>query len=173
MSGRTWQETLQGELARRPNNLPRVAIVGIGHELRGDDAAGIEVARGLVLPTDLPVDWGSVGSTVLVLEGGAAPENTTGALRRFKPDFVLLVDAAGMGEPAGSVRWLDPLDAAGFSASTHMLPLHMLAEYLNSELGCEVALLGIQPETLDVGAGLSQTVRQAVDGVIRDLRRII
>jgi len=26
---------------------PRLAIVGIGHELRGDDAAGLEVARAM------------------------------------------------------------------------------------------------------------------------------
>ena len=40
----------------------------------------------------------------LCLSAGAAPENCTGLLRRFRPDLVLLVDAAEMGEAAGAVR---------------------------------------------------------------------
>ena len=78
----------------------RTAMLGIGHELRGDDAAGLEVARRLqALVVGQPDS--------LILETGPVPENFTGPLRRFAPDLVLLVDAALMGEPAGAVRWLD------------------------------------------------------------------
>ena len=41
----------------------------------------------------------------------------------------------------------------------------MLAQFLVSELGCEVALLGIQPASNQVDAPLSPVVEDAVDAV--------
>lgn len=157
MSRPRWQVSLIQALHQRSDAL-RVAIVGVGHELNGDDAAGLAVVRALksALP---PVD------RVLIVDAGPAPENTTGLLRRFAPDLVLLIDAAQMDEPPGSIRWLDWQETTGVSASTHTLPLHMLARYLVEEFCCEVALLGIQPAANLVDAPLSPVVQDAVDAV--------
>ena len=157
MSRPLWQVNLTQALRQR-SETPRVAIVGVGHELNGDDAAGLMVVRALqsALP---PLDH------VLLVDAGPAPENTTGLLRRFAPDLVVLVDAAQMDEPPGTVRWLCWQETTGISASTHTLPLHMLAQFLVSELGCEVALLGIQPASNQVDAPLSPVVEDAVDAV--------
>jgi hydrogenase 3 maturation protease len=108
-------------------------------------------------------------AAVLVIEGGAAPENCTGPIRRFAPDLVILVDAAHMEEAPGTIRWLDWQDLAGLSASTHTLPPSILAHYLTVELGCRVALVGIQPQQTDVGAPLSEAVQAAVDKVVTEL----
>ena len=140
----------------------RVAVLGIGNELHGDDAAGILAARALLAA--LPVS-----EHVLVIEAGPAPENTTGALRRFRPDVVLLIDAAQMGESAGTVRWLAWQDTSGISASTHTLPLHMLAWYLHEELGCEIALIGIQPAGNTMFAPISEVVEEVVNEVVGEL----
>jgi len=156
-----WQVSLSQTLHRR-SSPPRVAVVGIGHELSGDDAAGLAVVRalkGALAPAE----------RVLLVDAGPAPENTTGLLRRFAPDLVLLVDAAQMDEPPGAVRWLDWQETSGVSASTHTLPLHMLARYLVAELSCEVALLGIQPAGNMIGAPLSPEVEEAVDAVAAGL----
>ena len=90
--------------------------------MRSDDTAGVLIARSLSqhVSTD----------QVLILEGGPAPENRTGELRRFAPDLVLIVDAAEMGEPSGAVLWISEDDVDGMSASTHSLPLSMLVHYL-------------------------------------------
>lgn len=129
----------------------------MGNEHRRDDAAGVLIARRLAsLASD----------NLLVLDAGHAPENATAALRRFAPDSVLLVDAAEMSEPPGTIRWVETADIAGMSASTHSLPLSMLAEYLRLELGCEVLLLGIQPASTDYGEGLSVEVEKAVGEVV-------
>ena len=104
-----------------------------------------------------------------MLDGGLAPENLTGAIRRFAPDLVLLVDAAEMGEPAGAVRWLSWRDTTGVSAATHALPPYMVAQFLSSELGCEVALIGIQPQEAAFGASLSPPAQRAVRAVTRGL----
>jgi hydrogenase maturation protease HycI len=148
-----WRTKLNEALAARR----KVAVLGVGHELRGDDSAGVAVARGLKQ---------YASSRMLVIDAGAAPENYTGPVRRFSPDLVLLVDAAQMDAPPGAVRWLDWQQTTGLSASTHTMPPYMLAKYLVAELGCEVALLGIQPADMALDAGLSDAVQRAIGSVI-------
>ena len=137
-----------------------MAILGIGQELRGDDALGLEVARRLQRKL-------SGRGDVLVLLAGPAPENFTGMLRRFAPQRVILVDAALMGEAPGAAHWLNWREAAGFSASTHSLPLSALASYLESELGCTVQLMGIQPAANDLGASLSTQAKKGASEAVR------
>jgi hydrogenase 3 maturation protease len=163
---------------RRADRPLRIAVVGIGHELRGDDAAGIAVACALQAWT---ADGGpqtaersvcrppSAVCRLLVINAGPAPENHTGPLRRFKPDLVLLVDAAQIGEAPGTVRYLAWQATTGLSASTHTLPPYVFANYLTASLGCEVALLGIQPADTSIGAPFSPAVRQAVEVVAQVL----
>jgi hydrogenase 3 maturation protease len=162
MSQKSWQEILQEKLTRlrRVDRPLRLAVLGIGHELYGDDAAGNWLAwRIRELSPDL--------APVLAIEGGPAPENFTGSLRRFDPDLIVLADAALMDLEPGGIRWLDWLDTDGFSASTHTLPLHLLAGYLTAELHCEVLLLGIQPARTLVGEPLTPQVRKAVEAAAR------
>lgn len=148
----------------------RVAIVGIGNELNGDDAAGVLAARALMRaqPGEAPLRAG-----VLVIDGGPAPESFTGPLRRFAPALVILIDAAEMGAAPGTARVFDWQDAAGLSASTHTMPPSMLAKFLMLELGCRVALVGIQPQRLDFDAPLSEPVREAVEQVAARLRQFL
>ncbi|MBN1964806.1 MAG: hydrogenase 3 maturation endopeptidase HyCI [Anaerolineae bacterium] len=158
MSNTSWQIALRQALEklRTVEEPPRMAVIGIGHALRGDDAVGLEVVgslRGRVTAAD----------NLLVIDGGAAPENCTGTLRRFRPHLALLVDAAQLGEAPGTVQWLMPESITGYGGSTHTLPLNVFAAYLSAEFGCTVALLGIQAGSTSFGAPLSPAVRQAVD----------
>jgi len=165
---KSWQESLQTDLKRlqKPDCAPRLAVLGIGHELYGDDAVGVWLAGrlGELIPTS---------ESLLAVQGGPAPENFTGTLRRYKPDLVLLVDAALMDLAPGQTGWLSWQDTTGFSASTHTLPLHLLAGYLTAELNCEVALLGIQPAQTQVGAPLSPKVQDAAEGVAKAICEIL
>ena len=162
----SWSASLQQTLKRLGNRpVPqraRIAILGIGQELRGDDAIGSLVARQLQARRPATSDG-------LVLDGGAAPESQTGPLRRFRPDVVILVDAAQMDAPAGAIRWLAWADTQGLSASTHTLPLHVLAYFLTLTLGCEVFLVGIQPADTTLAAEVSPAVRAAGEAVISAL----
>lgn len=206
MSNLSWQSSLVQTAERlRPRDRPlRIAVVGVGHELRGDDAAGVVAARSLIAALADPTAKNatpqqeagqadaaatregsapfavrsgtgrdesrqSQRSQVLVIDAGPAPENHTGSLRRFQPDLVILVDAAQMGEPPGAIRWLRWQDTDGLSASTHTLPLHVLAQYLTVDLGCQVALLGIQPAGTCIGAPLSPTAHLAVERIVNVL----
>lgn len=57
----------------------------------------------------------------------------------------------------------------GMSASTHTMPLSMLAEYLTLERSGYVALIGVQPESNDVGETISAEVAAAVNKVVEGL----
>ena len=148
---------------RLPSPRPaRVAIVGVGNELKADDGAGVRLVRELA--ERMPATPG-----VLLIDAGQAPENFTGPLRRFRPDLVIEVDAADQGAEPGTVAWVDWREADGLSASTHTLPPSVLASFLTADLGCEVALIGIQPAALDLKPALSPAVARAVNGLAETL----
>lgn len=137
----------------------RIVLLGVGHELRGDDAVGVLIARELsdkLPPND---DW-------LIVDAGPMPENHTGALRRFDPDVVILIDAALMNQEPGTVDWIDWHAITGMSSSTHTLPLHVFARYVQDEFACEVIVIGIQPTSNVMFATLSEPVQTAAQTVV-------
>ena len=136
--------------------------------MRSDDAAGVLVARAL-----LQRNWGRDADRLLIFEAGPAPENTTGELRKFHPDVVLIIDAADMGEEPGTLQWIPEESIDGMSASTHSLPLSMLSRYLKLELNCAVAVLGIQAASNEVGERLSSDVSRAIDKIVDELDSLI
>ena len=164
MSLKSWTDSLNQTVTRlkASNKRPlRLAVVGIGHELRGDDAAGLVVAQQL-----RPF----AHQHLLVIDAGHAPENHTGLLRRFSPDLVILVDSAQLNQPPGTICWLPWQETTGLSATTHTMPPYMLARYLTAELSCEVALIGLQPVNTALGGGLSTAVQEATGAVVHSLK---
>jgi len=157
-----WTQWLNATIERvrqaktRDGRLLRLSVMGIGQEMFGDDAAGVEVAKRL---QPLSSDH------LQVIEACYVPENFTGAVRRHEPDIVLLVDAAHMGVEPGAVRWLDWRDVTGFSASSHTGPLSSLAQFISVTMDCEVWIIGIEPVDLTMNAPMSSVVKAAVDQV--------
>ncbi|HEX2981285.1 MAG TPA: hydrogenase 3 maturation endopeptidase HyCI, partial [Anaerolineaceae bacterium] len=139
---------------------PRLAVVGLGSELLGDDALGLVCARRLAKKTVHRPDF-------LVVEAGPVPENALGPLRRFEPDLVVIVDAADLALRPGSIRLVEADQLEGFSASTHTFPLSFIMDFFSHELGCPVKLLAIQPAQFEFTALLSIPVRDAVGRVVR------
>jgi len=144
----------------------RLAVLGVGQELRGDDAAGIIAARRLSHLADNR-DW------LLVIEAGPVPENFVGSLRDFHPDLVILLDAARLDLAPGLTAWLDQKQITGISAFTHSLPLSIFTRYLLVEMGCTVTLLGIQPRSTAFDASLSAEVESGVAAVVSTLKALI
>ncbi len=147
---KSWRSSLRTLIAQWQSS-PKIALVGIGSELRGDDAAGLLVVRGL-----------TGNERLLPIEAGPAPENHSYRLRRFQPDLVILIDAAQMDLAPGDIRLIDLNAIDGFGASTHTTPLALFAEYIRAELGCETLLIGIQPGDTTFAAPLTPEVKSAV-----------
>ena len=157
MSRRFWRNQLKQFLSNPgiDGRKARIAFLGVGNDLHADDGAGVEVIRALrrlLQPSEY----------FLLVEGATAPENFSAPLRRFKPDILLFIDAANMGEKPGALAFLEMGEIDGFSASTHILPLTNLASFIKSETGCRVAFLGIQPARLEFDSPMTPVVKKSV-----------
>jgi len=150
-------------LAEALGNARRVAILGCGSELLGDDAAGMRVAGQLE----------GLGENVRAFCGSTAPENFSGVIKRFRPEALLVVDAADMGRKPGEAALIPIEKIDGVSFSTHMLPLKIMLEYLHRETGCSVSLLGIQSASVEFGTAMTPEVTAAVDAVAAALRELL
>jgi len=140
----------------------KIAVVGIGSDLRGDDIAGLLVLRHL--RTALAR---SRLQTIRLFDGGTAPENLTGEIIRFQPSHILLVDAADLGLQPGAAKLIELEAVAGVSFSTHVLPLSILAEYLKQALPCRIIILGIQPGCTSFGSKPCREINQAAGRLAR------
>ncbi|MFA4905697.1 MAG: hydrogenase maturation peptidase HycI [Candidatus Margulisiibacteriota bacterium] len=131
-----------------------IAVLGVGSELRGDDAAGLMVAEKLQNRPGLGV-----------ILGGTAPENFTGEIKKLQPSHLIIVDAAEFGEKPGAVRQIDLNETGGGSFSTHSLPMKILVDYLAGYFTFKAILIGIQPKSLAYSAPVSEEVKAAVEEV--------
>jgi len=154
-------ETLLEELSSFLEKATRVVVVGVGSDLRGDDAVGVEMVRRL---------RGRIRSpNVLMIEGGAAPENFTSQIRRFKPSHIVILDAIDFQARPGDVILADPEAIAGRSFSTHTVPLSLLAGYLKEQTGARIILLGIQPGEIGPGSRMGEAVKASMEKVLEIL----
>jgi hydrogenase 3 maturation protease len=156
----SWQASLARVLERtsKVGTASRLAIVGIGNELNGDDAAGVLIVRKLI-------PFFITSPSIKILEAGQAPENITGAVIRFKPDDILFIDAVSLNAPPGSIHWIDWQRVEGFSASSHSLPLSVVIQYLLHEHACRVHVLGIQVSDTTTGSPVSPEILRSVDSI--------
>ncbi|HEX3048282.1 MAG TPA: hydrogenase maturation peptidase HycI, partial [Bacillota bacterium] len=154
-------------LADTLNSGSRVAFLGVGSPLRGDDAVGLYLLEGLKARlSSLP------GERFQFYRGESAPENFTGVIREFAPAHLVILDAAELGEAPGSFRRINPEDIAEVSFTTHILPLKILVAYFNKVMNCEILIIGVQPQHLEFATTLSSTVQKAADDFLEELLRI-
>lgn len=141
----------------------RSVILGVGSSLNCDDGAGPAIAEALISGI------GKVrgNEKFIVINGCASPENFTGEIKRFEPDNLIIIDAADFSGAPGSVRIIDLKDITGATFSSHMLPVRIMAEYLEKETGCKTFLIGIQPESVLYGDVLSFPVSRTVKEIIK------
>jgi hydrogenase 3 maturation protease len=168
------QTLLRKTLQKILSEADRIAVLGIGSDLRGDDAAGVLVARRLI-----PLCAGAA-SRCAVYDGGTAPENLSGEIIRFvrgrgegARSHVVFVDTADMGLKPGSICLLERDDLAGVSFSTHQLPLSVLADYLRQSLPVEMTFVAIQPRAIAFGGSRSSAAVTAVGRVVSALHEAI
>lgn len=138
-------------------------VLGIGNRLGGDDSAGTCVVDMLnqrrhrakaLLPAE-----------ITAIDAGTAPESYTSVIRRHRPDLLILVDAADMGLPPGSLRTIAPEKISILSFSTHHIPIPMFVSYVKEFCG-KILLVGVQPEQTETGTGISKAVHKSLKKLV-------
>jgi hydrogenase 3 maturation protease len=173
---KTSRNTWKAKLKRFLKKSRKPALIGIGQELRGDDAAGILLLRKLqetAAETDAAGDRSARETAPFLFEAGPLPEACSGPLRRFGPDRVIFFDAAEMGEAPGTVRWITSDQLESRSGGTHTFPVGGFSAYLETELGCRVAILGIQPKHLIFDESVSDCVQGAINEIFSEIINIL
>ena len=129
----------------------KVVIVGVGNILRGDDGLGPALVEHLKSKIEVPC-----------INAGNAFENYLGVIMREKPETVLLVDAIHLDMNPGEFAIVDPSRIEHGGLSTHDVSASIFLDFLVEEIQCSVFLLGVQPERITLGTGISKTVRQTL-----------
>lgn len=168
MSLTCWHTLLAQQLTllSAADTLPRVAVIGMGNRMLGDDAVGSIIARAL--------RWSMTGqSHLLCLDVGLGLESYTGPILRFQPALLLFIDAANMGMPVGTIRLLAPASTASGATGTHTLSLTPFMQYIRAQHPCHMLLLGIEPAATVPGQRLSPPVRHSARQIIQQLKIIL
>ncbi len=130
----------------------RVVLMGIGNPLRGDDAVGLAVIDHLER---------RALEDVLLLRAESVPENFTGLIREYEPTHVLMVDSAELNAPPGVARVIPADEIMESRISTHTSSLRALITFIEQTTGSKVTLIGVQPRSMEFGAGLSSVAEAA------------
>jgi len=141
-------------------------VICVGNELRGDDAAGLEVLR--LLEGALPE-----GVRAVACEG----EPVSLLLLWEECDTAIVVDATQSGAQPGTIRRLpvhdDPLPDELRRTSTHLLGVAEAVELARAlgKLPPRTIVYGIEGGSWDTGAGLTPEVAEAAEVVAVSIRR--
>jgi hydrogenase 3 maturation protease len=158
----------RARLARELRAAGRLFVLGVGNRDRADDGAGSLCAR--ILERKIR-DRRRASSIIQALDGGEAPENATGAIRRFRPTHVLIIDAAAGGHEPGSIFFISRKQILDEDLSTHRIPLSRLAHYLEKSIGCRVLVVGIEPLDTAWGRPMSPAARKAAATLAESIAR--
>ena len=137
-------------------------VLGVGNAGRGDDAAGLEVARRVGAAGIRAVELGEPIALLDAWDGASE---------------VIVVDAVRSGAEPGTVHRLDaragPLPARRFQASTHHVSVAGVVELGRSlgRLPDRLEVYGIEGGRFEAGNVLVPAVRRAVEEVATGLTR--
>lgn len=135
---------------------PPVLLLGVGNELRGDDAAGRRVA-------DVVAGWDRPGVTVVQAQQ-LVPELATVVSRAAT---VVLIDAAVGGSDTPSLVPISANAASGpLSHSTSLPELLALARCLEGRAP-QAWVLAVPADSFEYGAAFSPRCRRGIDDAIR------
>jgi hydrogenase 3 maturation protease len=162
-------QNLTNKLKSNLEGAKRIAVLGVGSELRADDNAGMLITQ------DLERSQAKINKVVdlKVFLGHTAPENLSGEIKKYAPSHVLIVDTADIGKKPGEVAIFTPEDSGGISFSTHKLPIKVLAQYLTQSIDCRIIIIGIQPKTLDFGKDVSKEVNASIKQISNEIKGVM
>jgi len=147
-------------LEKQLKNCRKLAILGIGNTIRGDDGLGVFIIKSIVKHytnkypqqnLNINREVNKIFDKVILINCGTVPENFTDILKEEKPDKIVIIDAAVMGEKPGTIKLIDVENIHSVGFSTHSLPLNVMVKYLMRYIDSEIFIVGMEPKNLDFG----------------------
>ena len=144
----------------------KIVILGIGNEIKGDDAIGPTIAQKSSSLFDK-------NRNIAVFDGGTVPENYTGLIRKENPTHIILVDAVDMKKEPGHIRVVRKEEIAKYNISTHAMPVSFLIKYMETTVNAQIILIGIQPKSMGFADPISKEVEKSIDDVVDTFNELI
>ncbi len=148
--------------------MTRVAVIGIGQSLRGDDAAGLEAVR----------QWRekfpeTAGRSEVQIEASELPGLALLDMLN-NVDAAVLVDAVQSSAEAGTIHRLSEEELSSFTSDSKSAHGWGVAETLRlrsqlTDARTNIRIIGIEAEQTTNGAGLSKAVDDAMPKVCEAL----
>jgi hydrogenase 3 maturation protease len=132
----------------------RILILGVGNRLRGDDGVGSYLVKRLKKKLSIPM-----------IDASDVPENYIGPIESSGANLVLIVDAADFGASPGEIALIELDQLKDVGGSTHTANLSLLFKVIPKEKRPDALLVAIQPASTETGRGLSEAVRDSLDGL--------
>ncbi len=156
--------------------MKRLIVLGIGQDLRGDDAVGMAVVSQWAAENPHKLASRQIEVDTIPLPGLGLLDMISGYQTAILVDAVL----GGPGVEAGVLFTLTPDDLADFTRGTGSAHGWGVAESLKlghtlkmESLPEKILLLGIGARQVDVGAGMSPAVAAAIPEAVRMLDRLV
>ena len=140
-----------------------VIVIGMGNEVRADDAVGLHVVRFLKPYTT---------NQLHVFEGHMTPEAFIRPACAKHPTHVLIIDAAELHTKPGVWRVLSSDEIKEDLFTTHAIPITEVAAEFQRRCGVKVAFLGIQPKLRETSLSLSKECQSAAKEIADFILRI-
>jgi hydrogenase 3 maturation protease len=135
----------------------KLAIVGIGNIIRGDDGLGpklIEILKARGVP----------GASLF--DCGTAPENYIFPILSSSCDTVVLVDAADIGKSPGATAVFDLENISRVSFSTHNPSPRLFTDLLKTgREEMNIFVISVQPLSTGIGEPISVEVLSSLDRI--------
>jgi len=133
----------------------KIAFIGLGNPLRGDDAAGLIFLNRLQASNQFKEAY--------FIEAETNPENYLQQIVDCPASLIVFIDASRWGGQPGETTWLSSDKIATIAISTHAFSIKMVEEYLLSERQFDFRYLVIEPEQMEIVEGLSESVSKSLD----------
>lgn len=156
-----WRETFRHWMLQGDS---RVHMLGVGNPIRGDDAAGLEVANALRRALRA-----SPTAKVKVHDVSLTPEREVSKIPLS--ERLVLFDAVEAGLRPGSIVCGRLNETKYGYFATHNVPFRLIPGL--EARGNDVLMLGIQPESVEVIEGLSKAVRESTERLVRGITETV
>ncbi|HKI46159.1 MAG TPA: hydrogenase maturation protease [Balneolales bacterium] len=133
------------------NTHKKILFAGVGNVLRQDDAVGVYICERIK-------QNGHIQSLVV----GQSIENYIGKIQQINPDILVVIDCVDFNKPPGEAFLILLDDLLDYTSNTHNISFKTLSRFFDMP----VQILGIQPQNVDYGEGMSLRIQEAAEKMI-------
>ncbi|MCE7735498.1 MAG: hydrogenase maturation protease [Candidatus Heimdallarchaeota archaeon] len=147
----------------------RIAFIGLGNPIKGDDAVGIYISDKLIETTNSQIPY--------ILSCYHVPANYLGKIVTYNPDYLIFLDAIFHPDfSPGDIVIISPSKIKQVDTfTTHYQGYETIIKFLETELGKQLdyIVLGINVTEVKLDDQISIEIENSADVIISSIEKVI